>query len=463
MRNYLNKRRAFTLIELLVSIAIIAVLMSLVFVGANLLQKQVKRASARGILAKITVALSLCKASGRTPSLIEHPLAASFGDPRTVGLQWMDSAQQTYLGTCKRAYFIRENPADQSSYPQSLIGEALVAPEGVGLSNFPATLDPWCQARNPPPYRNRVLLGSDRLDENQEVPHLYGMERRYLKIIGAGLWDVTWYRQLPKLIPGPNLPSTTPTYERRLPAGATCDQSMVYYPQLLFCYGGLAKRPPSWYYTDRYSWEHPGYLNMITGGKDMFGAGSGDGITDVLRRNTIDNQQTDIGGRIIDHRRAFQDTLSFGGALKDLESIGAIEAPPDGSDEEIPPAAQGSNAMLFRSKRLWYDPSFKARWNIGVGASWKPGLVKDPSPSAAPTPWKPYRLRGPAIYDPWGTEILVSQQADGSWALISAGPDKVFRFLPGVDGVYQTAANAGAPSGDDRDASLDNISYRSVP
>lgn len=86
--------------------------------------------------------------------------------------------------------------------------------------------------------------------------------------------------------------------------------------------------------------------------------------------------------------------------------------------------------------------------------AWRPGLVHDGSA------WVPYRLRGGALYDSWGRELLVTINAEGQLAVVSAGRDGVFRWHPGADGVFQTMAFASTPDGDDRDGTRDNISSR---
>ena len=69
-----------------------------------------------------------------------------------------------------------------------------------------------------------------------------------------------------------------------------------------------------------------------------------------------------------------------------------------------------------------------------------------------------YRLRGLGIYDAWGNEILYVLGGNGRNAtFVSAGKDGHFRFTPGKDGISQTAPEADAPAGDDRDAGVDNI------
>jgi prepilin-type N-terminal cleavage/methylation domain-containing protein len=70
--------------------------------------------------------------------------------------------------------------------------------------------------------------------------------------------------------------------------------------------------------------------------------------------------------------------------------------------------------------------------------------------------WWAYRLRGPVLYDAWKREILCYQSSNGSMVFESAGRDGFFRWDPGPDGVFQTAAGDDTPSGDDKDATKDN-------
>jgi prepilin-type N-terminal cleavage/methylation domain-containing protein len=89
-----------------------------------------------------------------------------------------------------------------------------------------------------------------------------------------------------------------------------------------------------------------------------------------------------------------------------------------------------------------------------TATAWAPGLVQEAGA------WVGYRLRGSALYDSWGRELLVRSDAAGAITVSSAGPDGVFRWHPGDDGILQTAATATAPAGDDRDGARDNIGSR---
>lgn len=77
--------------------------------------------------------------------------------------------------------------------------------------------------------------------------------------------------------------------------------------------------------------------------------------------------------------------------------------------------------------------------------------------------WRGYRIRGLAIYDAWGSEILMMITAENQIRLTSAGSDRVFRYDPGPNNVYDTNAYEDTPQGDDVDARGDNISNISAP
>jgi hypothetical protein len=93
---------------------------------------------------------------------------------------------------------------------------------------------------------------------------------------------------------------------------------------------------------------------------------------------------------------------------------------------------------------------------------WMPGLIQDgvmndPDYPANVTDWKPYRLRGLAIYDAWGREVLYSIGSNGAMRLTSAGHDGVFKWLAGSNLIYDTPANARVARVDDHEGSSDNV------
>jgi len=71
--------------------------------------------------------------------------------------------------------------------------------------------------------------------------------------------------------------------------------------------------------------------------------------------------------------------------------------------------------------------------------------------------WKPYLLRGVAIYDAWGHEVLFYTSTNGSMSFMSAGLDGYFCWNPGPDLNFDTMPGSTSPSGDDLDASHDNV------
>lgn len=88
--------------------------------------------------------------------------------------------------------------------------------------------------------------------------------------------------------------------------------------------------------------------------------------------------------------------------------------------------------------------------DLGVRDRWQPGGV---SVGGA---WHRYAILGTSVVDAWGNEILYGRDAKGGAVVRSAGRDGVHRWHPGPDGVFQTAAHATAPAGDDRDGTTDN-------
>jgi type II secretory pathway pseudopilin PulG len=122
------------------------------------------------------------------------------------------------------------------------------------------------------------------------------------------------------------------------------------------------------------------------------------------------------------------------------------------------------DTSLIWSNRLWS--------NVAGGGSWQPGMVNAGG-------WRSYQLRGLALYDGWDREIVVSQGADGRVRVISAGKDGCMRIAPGPNKTYQSttftrrmlcwctdwaAGSRGKGlSGDDQDASIDNIAIGVEP
>lgn len=122
--------------------------------------------------------------------------------------------------------------------------------------------------------------------------------------------------------------------------------------------------------------------------------------------------------------------------VDELTRIGALYTPPD----DLP-------AHLIADSRVW---SFNAAQVPKRGEM----TVEDGGTKY------PYALRGAALYDAWGNEILYAIDTSGkNGVFISAGRDHYFHFSPGSNGVFDTDAFAQATVGDDRDATVDNVRF----
>jgi len=146
-------------------------------------------------------------------------------------------------------------------------------------------------------------------------------------------------------------------------------------------------------------------------------------------------------------KRILDSVLGHSGAKAELTKLGALKEP-------------GGGGTLVAYGRVWSPVE-----DVADGETeWEPRHLRDPEdpdfvggPHSGDPRWIPYRIDGLAIHDVWGTELLFSYSDRGKFRLLSAGPDGCFRFHPGEDDAFQTAANASEPSGDDRDARRDNI------
>jgi len=139
------------------------------------------------------------------------------------------------------------------------------------------------------------------------------------------------------------------------------------------------------------------------------------------------------------NQRTLHYVLGSTNAMSELAKLGALFTPPD-------------DTGLLAFGRVWGDPK------IVELKHWKPGMINDPARSGAATQaWRAYRLRGLAVYDAWGVEVLASVSSSGAWRILSAGADGTYRWHPSNDNVLDTDAFATSPAGDDRDGARDNV------
>ncbi|MBA3683776.1 MAG: prepilin-type N-terminal cleavage/methylation domain-containing protein [Planctomycetes bacterium] len=162
-------------------------------------------------------------------------------------------------------------------------------------------------------------------------------------------------------------------------------------------------------------------------------------------------------GVALDNKRALDYLFGGSSVISELSGLKAVYTPPDDDATKrlYPPT---TIASTDNGGRVWSpdggDPADgKSFWEAG---RIQEGLMNS-GPDAGQPDWKLYKLRGLGIYDAWNREILFSYSSSGAVRLLSAGYDGVLRWNPGQNRVLDTAANATAAGGDDKDGERDNI------
>lgn len=206
-------RAAFSLIEILVVVAIIAVLSAMMVASTGAFSGGSKMARTDAILGAVRSALELTLAdNGMAATPAEHPLAAS---------------------RAPRAPFAR---ADGSA----------VATAGMALTGVPLDLVA-------PAARSRLLLADDRFAD-PAAPHLYGVERVQLGVLGVPQAAVTHFRRLPSTITtaiDPDNTTVLPDHRHLVAPTGTPDQHAAHIDRLLGVNGsselaalGALRTPP---------------------------------------------------------------------------------------------------------------------------------------------------------------------------------------------------------------------------
>jgi prepilin-type N-terminal cleavage/methylation domain-containing protein len=152
-------RGAFTLLELLVVIAIIVVLMGLGVATAQIIRRQTKVAQTQMLLSIVHQALS---SNPKSSGTAVHPLA---------GTKVLDGSRPLFYGS-------RQGSATATALDASQI--ALSGPETLVASAL----------------KNRLIVPDDRLAE-PGAPHLFGLERSNLRILGIETVRTTEVRLIP--------------------------------------------------------------------------------------------------------------------------------------------------------------------------------------------------------------------------------------------------------------------------
>lgn len=437
------RRRGFTLIELLVVMAIIAVIAGMILAAYRPLVESQKRSRTVQILSMAANALRAGGLEqGGLPDPAEHPFAGS-KQPRMAfrgrrGGSWGDLATA---------------------------GEALL---GVDESRVEAAA------------ADRLLLPDDLCNE-PGLPAFFGVQRGMMGILGAPQANLSRALNLSKYsgtgtIPSSDLAGAAKGY---LPYDATVNAiegpgdggvpgtsalvtaDAAYpaftagnprFPRDRFLQAGTVLSNRRLF--TRGGWPRNEYWQVLGTPYDnlpLFNRLLQSGVMDELRS---------LGGLrepvLPDHglTMAAWDAAAYADHLYRAGGIIAGPSVPPGWDSRIAHTklkstdsmAYGEVAARADSFRVWSDDAGKP--------AWEPGRINDGGT------WKTYRIRGLALYDAWGTEILYQRTGAGTFVLISAGRDRCFAIRPRDDGTFATdisSGYAGTPTAPDRDATIDNI------
>jgi prepilin-type N-terminal cleavage/methylation domain-containing protein len=346
------RRRGFTILELLVVISIIVLLAGMIMAVVVMVRNAARVAQTRAIMHGALVGVSTtAMRTNVSISPVEHPLANSL-EPRSAFVRGETIAGAFTLGDAVDAV----NPALRVA-DVTTIG-------GTDVSHVLWPSDRYC-GTGPP--------------RDCDAPMLFGMERRYLTIIGTG-YGLHSVRRLPALT----------SLNDRSPPDGKLDTPLD-------------------------DTKYPNTLESASG-------------------NLADGTTFEI-----EQKKLF-DYIFGPEVLSELTAMGGIRTA-DSTD---------SSSTLICNNRLRSWGTTITRFDYNQVHSL--GIVRDASGN-----WTPYRLRGPALYDAWGREILAYLASNGSLVFESAGKDGVFRWNPGGDAVFETDASADVAGGDDYDGSRDNL------
>lgn len=431
-------RAAFTLIELLVVITVVLVLMGLILKAAQLANESAQRSKTQAIVGAVSNGLAAALGEGMSLPLTVHPLASTKAAITSFdGVPNFDRGSIDPIRLDPSRITLREpalgalapyssgagaNEAFWSSDQWSTFNGVTSAPSSTGTSlNLPILGSESFQFASASGAYGQLgarMLPNDVMS-NYNAPTVYGCKRELMTVLGT---------------PHPDLVAhiTCPSVDRN----GMRSQSQTRIVQL---------------FTSITATTYPSLVVDPAGGLPVTTAVS-----------SLAKEHTELA-----LKRVLASTWD------QLHKMGALYQPPDDDN-------------LLWDSRLWWD---KSKGRLPANS---PGVVYAnpmdratasliPAGSGGGVGWWPYRMRGMAVYDAWGRELLISQTSDQRVRIVSAGKDGYMRLSPGKDMAWNTTAfnrrmlswattwqessrssNRGL-SGDDQDGTRDNVSIGIEP
>lgn len=205
----MRTRLGFTLIELLIVIAVIAILASMILMGASALWGDAKKKKTDAIIAAVNQGLELYGASkGGTVAPAEHPLACS------------GSAAAAVMVDTYEFYMAR---------PSAITGKLKPTIQVRGFSSVASAVSLVAPVFNYSGATSTSAGCDDDLFASRRVPLLYGVQRKHIGLLGAVQGAYTQYWKV--TLPLSALPDLTATSTLMIPqktdAGTPADNKKL--------------------------------------------------------------------------------------------------------------------------------------------------------------------------------------------------------------------------------------------
>jgi prepilin-type N-terminal cleavage/methylation domain-containing protein len=405
----MHRQLAFTMVELLVVIAIMAILASMIIVGAQAIMGNAQKKKTETIIQTVRQGIELAIANRSAISPTEHPFAGSRAD----------------AGGGRFPF--RRNDG-------SAVSTAGLAYKGVSDVNRLIA------------QQDRLLLPNDRFAD-ERIPLLYGALRENIGVLQSLRKVVTKYRLLPN---PPKPPTGTPLSQWKVISPVTGKYSGVTYDDAIKD-TNHAFFPNTLIPTNNQDNNLDSTGNPV---KPKYGElGDSKLALDYLFGNS--NVQAELASlkaifnadpNLPDHVNTYKTGI-------ESRSVG------DTSEALVYTNYGSPNQTDDKTTKNQYEPGYIPVNSVGTGkivpvsATVSLGAVDSGR-------WVKYRLAGLAVYDGWGNELMTVPGENNSYRVISAGLDGVFAVNPGKNLEFDTELTGNLQtlniSGDDLDGEKDN-------